>query len=148
MSDQEAQEEYKRFKAQTSDREYHLRHVLVETEAEAKEIISKLQAGTKFETLASRSKDKASAANGGDLGWSAPETFVKPFADAAVALTKGAYTRTPVKTQFGYHVIKLEDVRAAKVPAFEEMKPQIVQFLQRKKLQDYQSQLKQKARIE
>ena len=140
--------EYDRFKAQAGDKEYHARHILVENEDEAKAIVAKLKAGAKFEELAKQSKDPGSAPNGGDLDWASPGSFVKPFSDAMVALQKGQFTETPVKTQFGYHVIKLEDVRPAKVPAFEEVKPQIAESLQQQKLQAYQQELKKKAKIQ
>ena len=140
--------EYDRFKSQAGDKEYHARHILVENEDEAKAIVAKLKAGAKFEELAKQSKDPGSAPNGGDLDWASPGSFVKPFSDAMVALQKGQFTETPVKTQFGYHVIKLEDVRPAKVPAFEEVKPQIAESLQQQKLQAYQQELRKKAKIQ
>ena len=147
ISDADVKAEYDRFKATAGDKEYRARHILVEKEDEAKAIIAKLKTGAKFEDLAKQSKDPGSAANGGDLDWASPASFVKPFSDAMIALQKGAYTDTPVKTQFGYHVIKLEDVRAAKVPTLEEVKPQITESLQQKKLQEYQKELKAKAKI-
>ncbi|MES2537926.1 MAG: peptidylprolyl isomerase [Pseudomonadota bacterium] len=140
--------EYDRFKSQAGDKEYHARHILVEKEDEAKAIIAKLKGGAKFEELAKQSKDPGSAPNGGDLDWAAPGSFVKPFSDALVALQKGQMTETPVKTQFGYHIIKLEDVRAAKVPTYEEVKPQIAESLQQQKLQAYQQELRKKAKIQ
>ncbi len=148
VKDADLKAEYDKFKAQAGDKEYHARHILVEKEDEAKAIIAKLKAGAKFEDLAKQSKDPGSAANGGDLDWASPASFVKPFSDAMVALQKGQITETPVKTQFGYHVIKLEDVRAAKVPAFEEVKPQIAEQLQQQKLQAYQQELRKKAKIQ
>ena len=140
--------EYDKFKSQAGDKEYHARHILVEKEDDAKAIIAKLKGGAKFEDLAKQSKDPGSAANGGDLDWAPPTAFVKPFSDAMIALQKGQVTETPVKTQFGYHVIKLEDSRAAKVPTFEEVKPQIAESLQQQKLQAYQQELKKKAKIQ
>jgi peptidyl-prolyl cis-trans isomerase C len=140
--------EYDKFKAQAGDKEYHARHILVDKEEDAKAIIAKLKGGAKFEDLAKQSKDPGSAANGGDLDWASPASFVKPFSDAMVALQKGQITETPVKTQFGYHVIKLDDVRPAKVPAFEEVKPQIAEQLQQQKLQAYQQELRKKAKIQ
>jgi peptidyl-prolyl cis-trans isomerase C len=140
--------EYDKFKAQAPDKEYHARHILVEKEDDAKAIIVKLKSGAKFEDLAKQSKDTGSAANGGDLDWANPNGYVKPFSDAMIALKKGQFTETPVKTQYGYHVIKLEDVRAAKVPTFEELKPQITQSLQQKELEAYRLELKAKAKIQ
>lgn len=148
VSDKEIQAEYDKFKAQAGDKEYRARHILVEKEDEAKNIIAKLKGGAKFEELAKQSKDPGSAANGGDLDWASPASYVKPFSDAMVGLKKGQITETPVQTQFGYHVIKLEDVRDAKIPALEEVKPQIAESLQQKKLQAYQEDLRKKAKIQ
>ena len=148
VSDADIKAEYDKFKAQAGDKEYHARHILVDKKEDAEAIIAKLKAGTKFEDLAKQSKDTGSAANGGDLDWASPASFVKPFSDAMVALKKGDITQTPVQTQFGWHVIKLEDVRAAKVPTLEEVKPQIAEALQQKKLQAYQEQLRAKAKVQ
>jgi peptidyl-prolyl cis-trans isomerase C len=148
VKDEEIKAEYDKFKAQAGDKEYHARHILVEKEDEAKAIITKLKGGAKFEDLAKQSKDPGSAANGGDLDWATPGSFVKPFSDAMVALQKGQITETPVKTQYGYHVIKLEDTRAAKIPTLEEVKPQIAESLQQKKLQAFQEDLRKKAKVQ
>lgn len=148
VKDAEIQAEYDKFKSQAGDKEYHARHILVDKEDEAKAIITKLKGGAKFEDLAKQSKDPGSAANGGDLDWASPASFVKPFSDAMTALQKGQITEAPVKTQYGYHVIKLEDVRTAKLPALEEVKPQIAESLQQKKLQAYQEDLRKKAKIQ
>jgi peptidyl-prolyl cis-trans isomerase C len=148
VTDAEVKAEYDKFKAQAGDKEYRARHILVDKEEDAKNIIAKLKGGAKFEDLAKQSKDPGSAANGGDLDWASPASYVKPFSDAMIGLQKGQITETPVKTQFGYHVIKLEDVRAAKIPAMEEVKPQIAESLQQKKLQAYQEDLRKKAKIQ
>lgn len=148
VTDADIKAEYDKFKAQAGDKEYHVRHILVETEDQAKAIVAKLKSGTKFEELAKQSKDPGSAANGGDLDWATPASFVKPFSDAMVALKKGDVTETPVKTQFGYHVIRLDDIRPAKVPTLEEVKPQITEALQQRKLQAYQEELRKKAKIQ
>lgn len=148
VSDAEVKAEYDKFKSQAGDKEYRARHILVESEDEAKAIIGKLKGGAKFEELAKQSKDPGSAATGGDLDWASPASYVQPFSDAMVGLKKGQITETPVKTQFGYHVIKLEDVRDAKLPALEEVKPQIAESLQQKKLQAYQESLRKKAKIQ
>ncbi|OWW21127.1 peptidylprolyl isomerase [Noviherbaspirillum denitrificans] len=148
VKDSEIQAEYDKFKSQAGDKEYHARHILVDKEEDAKAIITKLKGGAKFEDLAKQSKDPGSAGNGGDLDWASPASFVKPFSDAMVALQKGQVTEAPVKTQYGYHVIKLEDVRAAKLPSLEEVKPQIAESLQQKKLQAYQEDLRKKAKIQ
>lgn len=148
VSEADMKAEYDKFKAQAGDKEYHARHILVEKEEDAKAIIAKLKSGAKFEDLAKQSKDTGSAANGGDLDWAPPSAFVKPFSDAMTGLQKGQITETPVQTQFGYHVIRLEDSRPAKVPSFEEVKPQIAESLQQQKLQAYQQELKKKAKIQ
>jgi peptidyl-prolyl cis-trans isomerase C len=147
VTDAQIKAEYDRFKAQAGDKEYHARHILVGTEDEAKAIIAKLKGGAKFEELAKQSKD-SSAANGGDLDWASPATYVPEFSKAMVSLQKGAITETPVKTQFGYHVIKLEDVRAAKIPPMEEVKQQIADSLQQRKLATYRDELMKKAKIQ
>ena len=134
--------------AQTGDKEYHVRHILVATEAEAKDIIAKLKGGAKFEDLAKQSKDAGSADNGGDLDWAAPSSFPKVFSDAFVKLQKGQITDTPVQTPNGFHVIKLDDTRAAKLPTLEEVKPQIAEALQQKKLQAYQEEMIKKAKVQ
>ena len=148
VSDAEVKAEYDKFKATAGDKEYRARHILVDKEEDAKAIITKLKAGAKFEELAKQSKDVGSAANGGGLDWASPAQYEKPFSDAMVALQKGAYTETPVHTHYGYHVIKLDDVRAAKIPTMEEVKPQIVESIQQKKLQAYQQELRGKAKVQ
>jgi peptidyl-prolyl cis-trans isomerase C len=148
VTDADVVAEYDKAKAQAGDKEYHAFHILVEKEDDAKAIISKLKAGAKFDELAKQSKDTGSAAKGGDLDWASPATFVKPFSDALVALQKGQFTEVPVKTEFGYHVIKLEDVRAQKFPTLEEVKQQVVEGLQQKKMQTYQQALMKKAKIQ
>ena len=148
VTDSEIKAEYERVKSQAGDKEYHIRHIVTETEADAKAVIAKLKGGAKFEELAKTSKDLGSASTGGDLDWATPSAgFPKDFSDAFVALQKGGVTQNPVKTQIGYHVIKLDDTRPLKVPAMEEIKPQIADGLIRKKLQAYQEQLAAKAVI-
>ena len=113
-------------------------------EADAKAIIAALQKGEKFETLADRSKDTGSKAKGGDLDWNSPANFVKPFSDAMVALPKGKFTTTPVQTQFGWHVILVEDIREAKIPSFDEVKPQLTQRMQGLVVEQYLKDLRAK----
>jgi peptidyl-prolyl cis-trans isomerase C len=144
-SEQVLQSEYNRIKGQLGDKEYRARHILVEKKAEAEEIIKALQGGEAFEKLAVRSKDEGSKVNGGDLDWAAPSNFVKPFADAMIGLQKGKFTATPVESQFGWHVIKLEDERAAKIPTYEEVKPQLLQRLQNEVVQKHVADLRDKA---
>lgn len=147
VSDAEVKAEYDRSKAQVGDKQYHVRHILVGTEAEAKAIIAKIKGGAKFEDQAKVSKDTATANSGGDLDWAIPADFPKPFADAFVALGKGAVTENPVQTENGWHVIKLDDTRAPKLPSLDEVKPQVAKVVQQKKLQAYRDQLVQKAVI-
>ena len=124
------------------------RHILVDKEDEAKDIVARLKKGEKFEDIAKKmSKDPGSGANGGDLGWSTAANYVPEFSQAMVKLEKGQLTETPVKTQFGWHVIRLEDTREAKLPSFEELKPQIAQQMQQAKLAEFQSDLRKKAVI-
>ncbi len=149
ITDAEIQAEYDKFVAANSGKEYRARHILVEKEAEAKAIIAQLKKGAKFDAIAKKqSKDPGSGANGGDLDWAAAGNYVKEFSDAMVALTKGKITETPVKTQFGYHVIRLDDVREAQLPKIEDIKPQIAQQLGQQKLVKFQDELKAKAKIE
>ncbi len=148
IKDNEIQAEYDKFKAQAGGKEYNARHILVEKEDEAKAIIAKLKSGAKFEELAKQSKDTGSAANGGSLDWAPPGNYVKPFGDALSTLKKGETTENPVQTQFGYHVIRLDDIREAKIPALEEVKPRIAQSLQQKKFAELQEVLKKKATIQ
>lgn len=149
VKDAEVKAEYDRVKAQmANNKEYKARHILVETEDQAKAIIAKLKGGAKFEELAKQSKDPGSAANGGDLDWVDPAKMVPEFSKAMVALQKGAITETPVKSQYGWHVIKLEDTRAVKFPSFEEAKPQVTEAVQQKKIQAFRDGLMKKAKIQ
>jgi peptidyl-prolyl cis-trans isomerase C len=145
VSDADIQAEYDRYKAHQGDKQYHVRHILVETEAEAKAIIAKLKGGAKFDELAKGSKDQGTATNGGDLDWAVPADFPKVFSDAFVSLQKGAVTETPVKTDNGFHIIKLDDTRALKLPTLDEVKPQVTQAIEQKKLQAFQEQMLKKA---
>ncbi len=140
--------EYEKIKSQVGDKEYKLRHILVETEDQAKAIIANLKKGQKFEDLAKQSKDPGSKDHGGDLGWATPNNYVKPFSEAMVKLEKGKYTEAPVKTDFGYHVIMLEDTRELKMPALEDVKGQIAQGLQQKLIEQHIAELRSKANVE
>jgi len=144
VPDDVLKKEYDSIKAQMGDKEYKVRHILVEKEDEAKDIIVQLQKGEKFEKLAERSKDPGSKANGGDLDWNAPGNFVKPFSDAMVKLDKGKFTTVPVQTQFGWHVIEVDDIREAKVPPFDEVKTQLAQRMQGQQLDNYFKELRSK----
>ncbi len=144
IPEDQMRKEYDVIKGQIGDKEYKVRHILVEKEDEAKEIIAALQKGEKFEKLAERSKDNGSKVNGGDLDWNAPANFVKPFSDAMVSLQKGKFTTTPVQTQFGWHVIQLDDIREAKVPPYDEVKPQLAQRMQGQVVERYLKDLRAK----
>jgi peptidyl-prolyl cis-trans isomerase C len=148
ISEDQLHQEYDKLKTKLGDKEYNARHILVATEDEAKTIISQLGKKVKFEKLASKSLDAGSAKQGGSLGWTIPGTFVPQFANALLELKKGEYTKTPVQTQFGWHVIKLDDVRALKVPSFDEVKPQLQQRLQQQALKKAVDDLRAKAKIE
>ena len=148
VADADVKAEYDRFTKQAGDKEYHVRHILTTTEAEANDVIAKLKAGAKFEDLAKASKDTGSAANGGDLDWASPSSFPPAFSAAFVALQKGGVTEKPVQTPNGFHVIKVDDIRPAKLPTLEEVKPQISEALAQKKLQAYQEELVKKAKVQ
>jgi peptidyl-prolyl cis-trans isomerase C len=149
ITDADSKAEYDKFVGANGGKEYKARHILVETEAEAKTIIADLKKDGKFEEIAKKSsKDPGSGANGGDLDWAASGSYVPEFAKAMAALEKSKTTDTPVKTQFGYHVIRLDDVRDAQLPKFDEVKPQIMQQLQQQKMATFQQDLRAKAKVE
>jgi len=149
VTDADIQAEYDKFVAANTGKEYRARHILVEKEDEAKTIISSLKKGGKFEDIAKKqSKDPGSGANGGDLDWANAASYVPEFSGALTKLKKGQTTDAPVKTQFGWHVIRLDDVRDAQLPKLEEVKPQIAQQLQQQKLAKFQEDLRGKAKIE
>ena len=138
-----------RLKSMPPEEEVHARHILVATEDEAKAIIAELKKGAAFDKIAKeKSTDKASGAEGGDLGWFKKSDMVKEFADAAFALKKDELTETPVKTQFGYHVIKVEDRRKAPPPAFEELADQLREEMAREAVTAQLDQLRSGAKIE
>ncbi len=148
-SDADVQAEYDKFVAANGGKEYKAHHILVQKEAEAKKIIAQLKKGGKFADIAKKSsKDTGSGAKGGELEWASPTSYVKEFADAMVALGKGKTSETPVKSQFGFHIIRVDDVRDAQLPKIEEVKPQIVQQLMQQKSNAYIEELRAKARIE
>ncbi len=149
VSDADIKAEYDQFVAANSGKEYRARHILVEKEDQAKAIIASIKKGAKFEDIAKKSsKDPGSGAKGGDLDWAAGGNYVKEFSEAMVKLAKGKMTETPVKSQFGFHIIRLDDVRDAQLPKFEEVKPQISQQLQQQKLAKFQDELRAKAKVE
>jgi peptidyl-prolyl cis-trans isomerase C len=149
ISEAEIQKEYDRAKAQHGDKEYKARHILVETEDQAKGLIGELKKGAKFDELASKnSKDTGSAQRGGDLDWNVPATFDKQFSDAMVKLEKGKHSEAPVKTRFGFHIIQLDDVRPSKFAALGEVRPRIQQMLVQNKIDALIKGLRAKAKIE
>jgi peptidyl-prolyl cis-trans isomerase C len=147
VSEADIKAAYDKWKTQNGDNEYHPFHILVEKEDDAKAIISKLKGGAKFEELAKQSKDTGSAAKGGDLDWVSQANVPPAFATALASLKKGQFTETPVKTEVGFHVIKLDDVRPLKLPTMEEVKQQIGESLVQEKVQVYQQSLIKKAVI-
>ncbi len=142
--------EYEKIKAQATGTEYKARHILVENEAEAKDIIARLKKNPKaFEALAKeKSKDRGSKDNGGDLGWFDPRGMVPEFGAAVAQLAKGKFTEEPVKSQFGYHVILLEDSRQQQVQPLEQIKPALTQQIQQQNLKKLFDEMKAKAKIE
>ena len=149
VNDAEAKAEYDKFKKVATGTEYRARHILVEKEADAKALIAQIKAGAKFEDLAKKnSKDTGSAENGGDLDFAKPDAYVGEFGQAMAKLKKGEMTETPVKTQFGFHIIRLEDTRDAQFPGFDEIKPQVVQRIEQEKLQKFQEELRTKAKTD
>ena len=149
VTDAEIKAEYDKFVTANSGKEYKASHILVETEDEAKAIIASIKKGAKFEDLAKKnSKDPGSGAKGGDLDWANPSSYVSEFTEALIKLDKGKMTQSPVKSQFGWHVIRLDDVRQAELPKMEDVKPQIAQQLQQQKLAKFQEEIRAKAKVE
>jgi peptidyl-prolyl cis-trans isomerase C len=149
VTDAEIKAEYDKFASSNGGKEYRARHILVEKEDEAKALIAQIKKGGKFEDLAKKaSKDPGSGANGGDLDWANPGSYVKEFSDAMVKLNKGQMTDAPVKSQFGFHIIRVDDTREAALPKFEEVKPQIQQQLSQQKMAKFQQELREKAKVE
>ncbi len=142
--------EYEKIKAQASGNQYKARHILVEKEDEAKDIIAKLKKDVKaFDALAkAKSKDPGSKDKGGDLGWFDPRGMVPEFGAAVAKLEKDKFTEEPVKSQFGYHVIMLEDTRANPIPTLEQVKPRLSQQVQQQNVQKMLDDMKAKAKIE
>ena len=149
ITDAQLQQQYEQFKSSMGTNEYKVRHILVDKEEDAKAIIDQLNKGGDFAAIAKeKSKDPGSKDNGGDLDWGPSARYVKPFADAVTGLQKGQTTTTPVKTDFGYHVIRLDDVRPLQVPPFNEMKQQFQQRAQQQQIQKLVMDLRSKAKVE
>ena len=146
-TDEELKAEYDAQVAQMAPNEYRARHILVPTEIAATQILERLNRGEKFEALAKDSLD-SSRDRGGDLGWFSPASMVKPFADAVMALKKGETIAKPVQTQFGWHVIRLDDIRQVEPPPFEQVKAQLNQAVLAKKFRTYSEELEKAAKVE
>ncbi len=148
LSDAALKAEYDEQVRNMSLKEYKARHILVNSEEEAKAIIKELESGKDFAALAKEKSTGPSGPQGGDLGWFQVQTMVPEFADAVKAMKKGEISKTPVKTQFGWHIIKLEDTRDVEAPGFEESKTQLKSIVTNKFVQNYMKELRDKAKIE
>jgi peptidyl-prolyl cis-trans isomerase C len=148
ITDEQLRAEFDRLRLLRGDKEYKARHIMLPDEAGAKNIIARLGKGEKFEELAKESADSGSRDRGGDLGWNPPTSYVKTFADALVALEKGKYTRTPVQTEFGWHVIRLDETRPIKSETLEEVRPRLTQRMQQQAVDNALAELRAKAKIE
>lgn len=148
ISDDDVKKEYENIRANLGEKEYKARHILVENEAEAKGIIEKLNKGERFDDLAKVSKDPGSKERGGDLGWANKASYVPPFAAAMTSLAKGKYTTAPVQSNFGWHVIQLDDMRELTPPPFDEVKPQILQGMRQRAVEKHILNLRAKAKVE
>ena len=148
-TDAEVKARYDALAKDAGGKEYHLHHILVDNEDQAKDLIAKIKAGASFEDLAKQySKDPGSGKNGGDLDWSDPKAYVPEFAAAAEKLQKGQMTDAPVHTQFGWHIIRLDDTRETAPPPLEQVRQQIVQQIQQEKLQAFEESLRKNAKVQ
>jgi peptidyl-prolyl cis-trans isomerase C len=149
INDDDLKKEYEKVKAGSPGKEYKARHILVENEDEAKQIIAQLKMGGSFDKIAAdKSKDQGSKSRGGDLDWGPAGRYVPAFGQALTKLKKGEMTEAPVQTQFGWHIIRLDDERAAKFPSFEEVKPQIQAEMRQQQVQKVIGDLRGKAKVE
>jgi peptidyl-prolyl cis-trans isomerase C len=149
VTDDDVKGDYDKFKAQSAGTEYRARHILVEKEEEAKALIAQIKGGASFEELAKKnSKDPGSGANGGDLDFAAPGSYVPEFSQAMVKLKKGEMTQEPVKSQFGYHIIRLDDTREAQFPPFDDVKGQLKQRMEQQKLGAFVEEVRNKAKTD
>ena len=149
VTDDDVKADYEKFKAQSAGTEYRARHILVEKEEEAKALIAQIKGGASFEELAKKnSKDPGSGANGGDLDFAAPGSYVPEFSQAMVKLKKGEMTQEPVKSQFGYHIIRLDDTREAQFPPFDDVKGQLKQRMEQQKLGAFVEEVRNKAKTD
>ena len=148
VSDKDMKAEYDKRIGGANLAEYKARHILLKTEEEAKTVIAELDSGSKFNELAKKKSTGPSAKDGGDLGWFNPGQMVPPFSQAVSQMKKGDYTKTPVKTQFGWHVIKLEDTRKPEPPKFADIKDKIGVIMQNQRIQEYIEDLRKSAKVE
>lgn len=150
VTDADVRKAYNDIAAKSAKKEYKARHILFgkDDEAKAKAAITKLKGGAKFADLAKDSIDPGSKDNGGDLGWNTPDAYVPAFSEAMAKLEKGKFTTEPVKSDFGWHVILLEDVRDATPPPFEQVKPQLQQRLQQQKVEQHVAELMKAAKVQ
>ena len=149
VTDADVQKEYDRARGQAGEREYRARHILVESEEQAKGLIADLKKGGKFDELAKKnSKDSGSAERGGDLDWNIPAAYDRAFSDAMTKLEKGKHSEAPVRTRFGFHIIQLDDVRPVRFPGLNEVRQRIQQQLVQNKVDELIRGLRAKAKIE
>ena len=149
ISDDDVKADYEKFKGQSAGTEYRARHILVEKEDEAKALIAQIKGGANFEDLAKKnSKDPGSGANGGDLDFAAAGSYVPEFSQAMVKLKKGEMTQEPVKTQFGYHIIRLDDTREAQFPPFDDVKGQLKQRMEQQRIGAFVEEIRAKAKTD
>ena len=148
ISDDDIKAEYDKIKAALGEKEYKARHILVDKEGEAKDIIEKLKKGERFEDLAKASKDPGSRDKGGELGWANKASYVPAFSEAMIKLEKGKFTDSPVQSNFGWHVIQLDDARELKAPPFDEIKPQIMQRMRQQAVEKHILDLRGKAKVD
>jgi peptidyl-prolyl cis-trans isomerase C len=147
-TEQELRAEYETQVSQLSKQEYHAKHILVATEPFAQKVIDSLGKGAKFEDVAKKESMDSSKDNGGDLGWFTPDKMVKPFSDAVLALKPGEYTRKPIQTQYGWHVIELVETRDLQPPTYDNVRQRLEQVVQSKKIKAYTDDLERTAKIE
>jgi len=149
ISEAEIQQEYERVRAQMGDKEYRARHILTDSDEQAKALIAELEKGAPFEELATKhSMDPGSRQRGGDLEWNVPQVFDRAFAEAMVKLDKGRYTKEPVRTRFGFHVIRLDDVRVTRFAPLAEVRQRIQQQLTQSRIDEAVRELRAKAKVE
>jgi peptidyl-prolyl cis-trans isomerase C len=147
-TEQELRAEYETQVSQLSKQEYHAKHILVATEPFAQKVIERLGKGEKFEDVAKKESMDSSKDNGGDLGWFTPDKMVKPFSEAVLTLKPGEYTKKPIQTQYGWHVIELVETRDLQPPAYDSVRQRLEQVVQAKKIKAYTDELERTAKIE